>query len=471
MATLPRIATLTNSSVDVLNAIRNSASIDYQRYVPVATPDAEVIRQIGAVLVDAPELQNEFLRALINRIGKVIVTSKLYSNPWAVFKKGLMDYGETIEEIFVDLAKPFEYDPDVAENQVFKRSIPDAKSAFHVVNYEKYYKQTIQRRELEKAFLSIQSVSDFVGRIVDAMYTAANYDEYQTMKYLLATKLMQGTFYPVVLDSTLSDNAYKAMAAQIKAASNNMEFLSSKYNIMGVHNATPKREQYLIIDSAFDASMDVEVLASAFNMDKAEFMGHRILIDGFGNIDLDRIHALFETETDNRAQQLFYDDLDESDLEPLNSIHAVLVDEEFFQVYDKLNEFGELYNPEGLYWNYWYHTWRIFSVSPFSNAVAFYAEAPVVDSVVVTPTALTLSAGQSAGIQAFVNYEGLSGSKQVEFYVSNANGAPTSNARIKSISASGVVTMSDTALAGTAYVTARSVVDNTKLATVTITVA
>lgn len=471
MASLPRIATLTNSSVDVLNAIRNSASIDYQRYVPVATPDAEVIRQIGAVLVDAPELQNEFLRALINRIGKVIVTSKLYSNPWAVFKKGLMDYGETIEEIFVDLAKPFEYDPDVAENQVFKRSIPDAKSAFHVVNYEKYYKQTIQRRELEKAFLSIQSVSDFVARIVDAMYTAANYDEYQTMKYLLATKLLQGMFYPVVLDSTLSDNAYKAMAAQIKAASNNMEFLSSKYNIMGVHNATPKREQYLIIDSAFDASMDVEVLASAFNMDKAEFMGHRILIDGFANIDLDRIRALFGTETDNRAQQLFYDDLSEEDLEPLKDIHAVLVDEEFFQVYDKLNEFGELYNPEGLYWNYWYHTWRIFSVSPFSNAVAFYAEAPVVASVDVTPTALTLSAGQSAGLQASVGYEGIPGSQQVEYYVSNASGAPTSNSRIKSISASGVVTMSDTALAGTAYVTARSVVDNTKLATVTITVA
>lgn len=473
MSTLPRIATLSNSSVAVLNAIRNSASIDYQRYVPVATPDAEVIRQIGAVLVDAPELQNEFLRALINRIGKVIVTSKLYSNPWAVFKKGLMDYGETIEEIFVDLAKPFEYDPDVAENQVFKRSIPDAKSAFHVVNYEKYYKQTIQRRELEKAFLSVQSVSDFVARIVDAMYTAANYDEYQTMKYLLAAKLLQGTFYPVVLDSALSDNAYKAMAAQIKAASNNMEFLSSKYNIMGVHNATPKREQYLIIDSAFDASMDVEVLASAFNMDKAEFMGHRILIDGFSNIDLDRIEELFGTDGTNRAQQLIGGPtLTAEALAPLNDIHAVLVDEEFFQVYDKLSEFGELYNPEGLYWNYWYHTWRIFSVSPFSNAIAFYAQAPAVVGVAVNPTAVTLAPGQSAGILAHVNYgTGAPGSQQVEFYVSNASGAQTNNAKIESITAGGIVTIAANAASGTAYVSARSVVDHTKLATVTITIA
>lgn len=473
MATLPRIATLTNSSVDILNAIRNSGSVDYKNYVPVATADAEVIRQIGAVLVDAPELQNEFLRALINRIGKVIVTSKLYSNPWAVFKKGLMDYGETIEEIFVDLAKPFEYDPEEAEETVFRRSIPDAKSAFHVVNYEKYYKQTIQRRELEKAFLSIQSVSDFVGRIVDAMYTAANYDEYQTMKYLLAAKLLQGTFYPVVIDSTLSDNQYKAMAAQIKAASNNMEFLSSNYNIMGVHNATAKRDQYLIIDSAFDASMDVEVLASAFNMDKAEFMGHRILIDGFANIDLERVEELFGMEDTNRAEQLITGPaLTAEALAPLNNIHAVLVDEEFFQVYDKLNEFGELYNPEGLYWNYWYHTWRIFSVSPFSNAIAFYAQAPAVVSVHVNPTAVTLAPGQSAEIMAHVNYgTGAPGSQQVEFYVSNASGAPTTNAKIKSITAGGIVTIADKAATGNVYVSARSVVDKTKLATVTITIA
>lgn len=471
MATLPRIATLSNSSVDVLNAIRNSASIDYRRYVPVATPDAEDIRMIGAVLIDNPQLQNEFLSALINRIGKVIVTSKLYSNPWAVFKKGLMDYGETIEEIFVDIAHVHEYNPEVAENHVFKRSLPDAKSAFHVVNYEKYYKQTIQRRELEKAFLSIGSVSDFVGRIVDAMYTAANYDEYQVMKYLLATKLWQGHFYPVVLDSTLSNNAYKAMAAQIKAASNNMEFLSSNYNIMGVHNATPKREQYLIIDSAFDASMDVEVLASAFNMDKAEFMGHRILIDGFGNIDMDRIKELFypDGNPDNIGTQLEYY-FDDAQLAQLNKIHAVLVDAEYFQVYDKLNEFGELYNPEGLYWNYWYHTWRIFSVSPFSNAVAFYPTEPDVSSVWVMPTQATIAPGQSAHLVGGVDFTGIPGSQEVEFYVSTSAGAAATVAGL-TVTPGGVVTASEDLTSGHYYVSAKAKLEPEVLTTADITVA
>ena len=100
MATKPKIVTLTNSSVDILNVIRNNATINYKNYVPVATADAESIREIGAIIMDSPQLQNEFLSALVNRIGRVLVTSKMYDNPWSMFNKGTLEFGETIEEIF-----------------------------------------------------------------------------------------------------------------------------------------------------------------------------------------------------------------------------------------------------------------------------------------------------------------------------------------------------------------------------------
>lgn len=77
----------TNSSVDVLNAIRNSASQNYRDHVPPATSDANTIRSIGNVIMDFPEIQNEFLTALINRIAEVKVTNKYYTNPFAVFKR------------------------------------------------------------------------------------------------------------------------------------------------------------------------------------------------------------------------------------------------------------------------------------------------------------------------------------------------------------------------------------------------
>ena len=144
MATKPKIVTLTNSSVDILNVIRNNASVNYQNYVPQATADADSIREIGAVIMDNPQLQNEFLSALVNRIGRVLITSKMYDNPWSMFKKGTLEFGETIEEIFVNIAKPFQFDPNVAETNLFKREIPDVRSAFHIMNYQKYYKTTIQ---------------------------------------------------------------------------------------------------------------------------------------------------------------------------------------------------------------------------------------------------------------------------------------------------------------------------------------
>lgn len=451
MATRPRIATLTNSSVDILNAIRNNASVNYKEYVPVATADADVIRTIGAVLVDSPQLQNEFITALINRIGKVIVTSKLYDNPWAVFKKGILDYGETIEEIFVDIAEPFNYDPETAETNVFKRQIPNVRSAFHVVNYEKFYKDTIQRRELEKAFLSINSVGDFISKIIDSMYTGANYDEYQTMKYMLAKRIYDGLLYPEQI-SAVTDANMKSIASTLKGVSNNLEFLSAKYNIMGVHNKADKREQYLIVNTAFDAKMDVEVLASAFNMDKAEFLGHRILVDGFGNLDTARLDVLFDGDDT-------YTEFTSAEKEALNAVPAVLVDAEFFQVYDKLNEFGELYNPEGLYWNYWYHTWRIFSVSPFSNGIMFIPATPSVTSVNVTPSAITLGAGQSASLTVEV---------ATQNFAPQGVAWTSSNAKVK-VTPAGVVTAQSDAT-GTATITATSVYDSTKKDTCTVTI-
>ena len=113
MATKPKVKTLTNSSVDVLNAIRHEATINYQNKVPIATADADSIRTIGAVIMDSVALQNEFLSALVNRIGRVMVSSRLFDNPLKMFKKGILEYGEVVEDIFVNIAKPFTFDPEI----------------------------------------------------------------------------------------------------------------------------------------------------------------------------------------------------------------------------------------------------------------------------------------------------------------------------------------------------------------------
>ena len=416
MPTIPNKVKLTASSVDILNAIRNSATANYRDYVPAAQPNQESIREIGAVIMNYPALQNEFLTALVNRIGKVMITSKMYSNPWAVFEQGTLEFGETIEEIFVNIAKPFEYDPAVAETKVFAREIPDVRSAFHILNYQKFYKSTIQNEQLRQAFLSWNGISDLIAKIVDAMYAGANYDEFLTMKYMLAKHILNGELYAVQIPTVQPSNM-KGIISTIKGVSNNFEFLSSKYNLAGVATHSPKDEQYIICNSDFDATMDVEVLASAFNMNKADFMGHRVLIDNFGELDTARLNMLFKDDPN-------YEPLTSTEIAALNAIPAVLIDEKWFMIFDNLYNFTEQYNGQGLYWNYWYHVWKTFSISPFSNAVVFVGGVPAIDSVSVSPSTATVSAGQTVLLSADVTTDNFA-SKSVDWSLTAVLGFPS----------------------------------------------
>ena len=472
MPNVPSTTTLSRSSVDILNAIRNSASTNYRDYVPAASPNQDSIREIGAVIMQYPTLQNEFLNALINRIGRVIITSKLYSNPWAKFKKGILEFGETIEEIFVNIAKPFEYDPAVAENKVFKREIPDVRAAFHVLNYQKFYKSTIQNEQLRQAFLSWTGIQDLIAKIVDAMYAAANYDEFQTMKYMLAKHILNGQLYPTQVATVQSSNM-KAIVSTVKGVSNNLTFMSTKYNLAGVANHTQKQDQYIIVNSDFDATMDVEVLASAFNMDKADFMGHRVLVDSFGELDTTRLNELFGNDPNYTA-------LTSAEITALDAVPAVLVDKDWFMIYDNLMNFTEQYNGEGLYWNYWYHAWKTFSISPFCNAVVFVPGAPSITSVTVSPSTATVTAGQFVLFSATVVTANFA-SKAVNWTIAGATpseevgGDPTPidpDDLDAYITPEGELHVGPDCTAGTIItVTATSVFDSTKTGTATVTTA
>lgn len=448
----PKIKTLTNSSVDILNAIRNEASTNYRDYVPVATPDADSIKAIGNVLMDYPNLQNEFIPALLNRIGRVVVTNKTYDNPWAMFKKGMLDFGETIEEVFVDIARAFQYDPAVAETHFMKREIPAVRSAFHILNYKHFYKATIQQNDLRQAFLSWDGVNDLIAKITEAMYTAANYDEFQTMKYMLALHILRGQIYPVTIEEPTSANA-SAIVTAVKGASNMLTFMSRKYNLAGVANYTDKRDQIILINSAFDATMDVNVLATAFNMDRAEFMGQRVLVDGFGDLDIERLNELFKDDST-------YYEISQDELDALNEIPIVVVDRNWFMIFDNTVQFTENFNGEGIYWQYWYHVWKTFSVSPFANAIAFVPDESRVTTITVTPDTATVAKGSTLALVVNVETQGFA-PQTVTYSSDNEN---------VTVSASGIVTIGEEA-SGTATITVKSVYTPEVEKTVTLTIS
>ncbi|WP_459583710.1 phage major capsid protein, partial [Enterobacter hormaechei] len=199
----------------------------------------------------------------------------------------------------------------------------------------------------------------------------ANYDEFIVMKYLLCRLALDGAIKPTVIPEVSSANA-NSIVSTIKGITNMMTFLSTNYNANGVYTHTPKEEQYVIEDATFNATIDVEVLAKAFNMDKAQFSGQTKLVDSWGTHDTTRLTELFTNDDGSLAPR--YKAFTEEELTLLDTIKAMIIDKDFLMCYDNFVNFTEQYNGQGLYWQYWYHTWKTFSASPFHNALLFTTE-------------------------------------------------------------------------------------------------
>lgn len=424
------------NGVNVLNVIRQNATAVYQDRIPEAT--AENLHEVGDAILTYEAQANEFVNALVNRIGLVILNNRMATNPLAALKKGRLAVGETIEEIYIDVIKAQTYDPRAAQDTLFKRHLPNVSSVFHSVDSQLNYPLTISNEQLRKAFLSYDSLDRFIAGLVDSMYKSATLDEFIQMKQLISEWNENSRFIVEPITAVTDAASAREAMIKIKAVSDGMTIFNNQMNYAGVWTSTPKDEQYLITTPDFNARMDVDVLAAAFHMDKAEFAGHVIVVDNIGDLGDD-------------------------------GIEAILVDKNWYQVYDYLRTFKTAYNGEGLYWNYFYHVWMVYSLSPFANAVAFGTAKPTVTALTVNPTTATVKPGGTLQITTTVTGTGDPTSKCTFAIAGN-----TDPETVVSTMGKVILGSKETGSLGTSKkeitVTATSVQDNTKTATCTITV-
>lgn len=453
-------ATVTSASI--LNAVRSDLGGTYASVVPmIDTRQSKAtvlsqLRQVGEILMTYEAQRNDFLNALVNRIAMVLVTSKLYQNPWTAFKKGLLEYGETVEEIFVNLAKSHPFDPTTAETEVFKREIPDVRSYFHTMNYQQFYKVTVSNDQLRQAFLSDTGILDLITRIIESLYTSANYDEFLTMKYMIAKMALDGNINTYNVGSVEAENA-DIILTDIKELSNNLTFMNDAYNLAEVSAYTDRNDQYLIQSSNFNAVIDVNALAKAFNLEYSEFLGHNVLVNNFSFTqgEMDRLNQLFGANPN-------YEPFQPADLTLLENITAFLVDKNFFMIFDNFYTMTNNYNGQGLYMNYFYHVWKTFSASPFANAVLLTDTANTITSVTVTPASNSVAKGASSQYTASVVATGII-NKNVEWSIQEQNSTST-------ISPLGLLTVDADEPNTTLHVVATSVADPTKSGSATVTI-
>lgn len=458
MPTKPQNVTMNADAknADYLNAIRTSASTYYQENVPIATYDAASVRDVGRIVLNSTTLTNEFYSALVNQFAFIFGSSKMFYNKWVDFKKGLIGLSELVEEFFVQIALPNNYNPDIAATEIFKRVIADVQTAIYRINVKTFYKTTINRPLLEMAFTTEGGMADLIGKVFTSMAAACEVDQMNAIKYLLARKILDGKIKtePIAEVSGADTEANaKAAARQMKADFENFFFPRTDYNESGVMNwVNDKNDVSFMLTTSFGAAYDIEVLAAAFNLDYANFMGRVKRIDSLTNIDFTRLNAFFDLPEPIA-------EFEEDEIAILDQVAAITFDNGLIQWYDRLYEWYEEPNGQSMEWQNWLHYWALIASSPFANAVAYVQGA---DDTLGTVTAIrfpyvaktiTLPVGSSFPLTWVVEGTGIY-SKEVRFtssgiadgsFTVTPDGVLTAN-KVKSVTAVNIVSAQDSSI-------------------------
>ena len=336
----------TNKGVNVFNAVRSASSKSFKEVVPMA--DASNISTLSNILFNdayQPQL-NEFVNNLINRIALTIVRNKTYNNPLAILKKGSVPLGTDIQDIYESPAQREQYEySNEAMAKLLTITDPDTQVAYYRRNRQDLYTKTISREGLQGAFVSWEQFENYITGITNSLYSGNYIDEFKFTKDLVKGAYETGKAIIEVIDEPVDESTSKAFLKSARALYKKMSFPSTEYNAYSKFTESEKTittwtepdRVVLVVKADVMANVDVDALASAFNLDKADFLGRVIEVDDFGN----------------------------------DNILGIICDESFFQIYDNQFRFDEFYNARTMSWNEYLHVWQTFAVCPFANAVIF----------------------------------------------------------------------------------------------------
>lgn len=450
----------TKSSVKLLDYIAQ-VSPELQEVIDLPVQGTD-IQKIGDLIVSKTRYKNAFLNA-VNVIALTLIISDAWANPWEDFtNQGQIRYGQTVREMIIDLIEAEDYNQYMNNPTHFlEQQVPNVLNYMHEINFQKFYKATVNDQEISLAFYNETGVYDLIQAVYTALRKSYVYDRYIVDKYQVQRRLINGTIPSVTIENFDTNDARDNVAI-MKEYSNNMTFLSPNYNPAGLRLATPFDRQRTIVSTGFEAQMSTKVLATSYFRNDAEMRTKLALIDGFGNNDWDRLSKLL-----GKAYTAFTSE----EITRLKNTVGLIISDNFFKDYyyaldntaDTMST--EFRNPETLSRTMWLHSWRIFATSPFEQCLAFTKDASTVTSVTVNPSTATVTKGQSLVLTAVVEVTGIT-NKAVAWSIDS-----DSASKGVTINQNGVLEVAKESTAATVTVTATSIFDNSKTGKATITIA
>lgn len=358
------MAVINMDNVQLLNTVRQYAPTDYQNRIPAVT-QGNIQSALRGFQTYTPDFDT-FMGIFLQKIGLQIIRKSSFTNPFSAFKRAPMRLGSKIEEVAINLQKAHAYKNNCYD--VFNGDLPDTRVNWHSTNRHDYYSvQAPLEDVMRQAFISDYSLSEYLGALVDNLVVSDQADEYLLFKDLLGEYYANEGFYNVNVDgggtvtdpNQLSKNIVRAARQMYRT----VKFPSAKYSPEGREAGlvTVGRDMVLIMTAETEAMVDVESLAAAFHLDKADFLADNVVI------------------IDEWPRQFALDEV---------TPYALLVDRDFFVVTDTLQTMQPApINVCNLSQSFYYHIWQVISYSRFVPAIMLSSAATT--TIEDTPASVT----------------------------------------------------------------------------------
>ena len=370
--------------VTSLNAIREISSEIYHRYVPIIDSNTD-IGKFAEPILTVPEVYNEFCNALVNRIVYTQFEIKSFRNPFVVLEGDRIPLGYAGQEVYVNPAKGRQYNANDFAGLLVKYEA-DVKVQYQAINSDLQYPVTFSRQQLKKAFTSWGDLETFIDGLSNSLYNGAYIDEYKNTKNIIAGAYKDNKAVIETVSAVSDEATAKAFVEKARELYLNFQLPSSDYNAWAkcggegrpVVTWTNPEDIVMIVKNNVRAKLDVNVLAEAFNMDKATLLGNILTVDNFDVYD-DEGTKIFDG----------------------SAIVGMIADKSWFRIKRQDMFMDSFYNANNRSIQYYLNLIKLYNFSLFANGVIFATAQPSIaiqSMKFVDGSAVSVAKGGTKGV-------------------------------------------------------------------------
>lgn len=395
-----------------LNQIRETSIQNntlYAKQIDEITPNTD-ISALSSVLLDNPELMNEFMNMLVKRIVYTqLVNYKLYNNPLKFLEGDQMPLGSIGQEIFINPAKGRKFDVNDFAGLLAKYEA-DVKVQYMHLNSDIQYCVTITRAKIKNAFVSWTNLEAFINGITQSLYNGAYIDRYNFTKGLVSSAYNNNTVKVQVISKPNTEELAKEFLTLARTMYLNFQEPTSDYNAWrqvggygrDVLTWTDPEDIVFLIRNDVGAYLDVNVLAQAFNIDSAKLLGRIKYIKDFSERDKDGNVVVDGSK-----------------------IVAMIADKKWFRIKNQETTMDEFYNANNRTWQMYLNDVNMYQYSLFCNTVVFATEAPSVTITAMEFSEKDVSVAEEGSIIASLSTTPAQANTPEVTFTSNATGTCT----------------------------------------------